>query len=300
MLLIEAYVVYNNKHMLRSKLQVWSLQTKNSVRYWGWATLLIVLMLSLVSIATAQSSSSIAQGFKYGGEGQAVPGMLVSAQSDNPETVVASSLENADLLLGVVSQGSTLELSDTGSTLQVVRSGETYALVSDINGDIQTGDRITASPIEGVGMKATENAVVVGIAQSNLDDVQLSEREIADNEGNLNTVRVGLMSVQIETIFYAGQATGSSFVPGFLQGVADSVAGKQVSPARVIIAAILLLLLFISIVVLLYSATKSSIISIGRNPLSEKSVRKSLFEVGITSIGILAFAVILIYLVLVI
>lgn len=286
--------------MVSRKLLVWSLQTKNSVRYWGWTTLLVVLMLSLVSIATAQGASSIAQGFRYGGTDQPVAGMLVSAQADSPETVVPSSLDNADLLLGVVGQGSTLEISDTESTIQVVRSGETIALVSDINGNIQTGDRITASPLEGVGMRATENVVVVGVAQRDLDDVEVSEREIADNEGNLNTVRIGLLPIQIETIFYVGQASGSSYVPTFLQGVADSVAGKQVSPARVIVAVILLLLLFISIVVLLYSATKSSIISIGRNPLSEKSVRKSLLQVGITSVGILAFAVILIYLVLVI
>lgn len=286
--------------MVVSKLRNWSLQTKNSVKYGGWAILLVVLVCSLVPIVTAQGSSSIAQGFRYDGDVQAVPGMLVSAKSDNPEAVVASSLDNADLLLGVVSQGSTLELSDTDSTLQVVRSGETRALVSDINGSINVGDRITASPIEGVGMRATENVVVVGIAQASLDEVQVSEREITDTDGNSNTVRIGSIPVQIETVFYSGQASGSSYVPGFLQGIADSVAGKQVSPARVIIAAILLLLLFISIAVLLYSATKSSIISIGRNPLSEKSVRKSLLEVGATSIGVLVFAVVLIYLVLVI
>lgn len=282
------------------KLQAWSLQTKNTFRYWGWATLWVVLICSLVPLVTAQGSSSIAQGFRYGAEGKAVPGTLVSSRSDNPETVVPSSLDNADLILGVVAKDSTLELSDDDSNLQVVRSGVTQVLVSDINGTVKSGDRVTASPIEGVGMRATENTVVVGIAQANLDDVKVSEREIVDSSGEMHTVRIGLVPVQIETIFYVGQTDGESYVPGFLQGIADSVAGKQVSPARVIVAAILLLLLFISVAVLLYSATKSSIISIGRNPLSEKSVRRSLLEVGVTSIGILAFAVILIYLVLVV
>lgn len=288
--------------MAIGKLQSWSLQTKSTVKYWGWVTLFVVLLCSLVSFTTAQGSSSIAQGFRYAGEGKPVAGSVVSSQPDNPETVVPSSLENQDLIMGVVGQSSTLELSDDDSNLQVVRSGMTPTLVSDINGTVETGDRITASPIEGVGMRATENAVVVGIAQANLDDVEVSEREIADSNGEMHTVRIGLIPVQVDTIFYAGgeQANGESFVPGFLQGIADSIAGKQVSAARVIVAAILVLLLFVSIAVLLYSATKSSIISIGRNPLSEKSVRRSLLEVGITSIGILAFAVIIIYLVLVV
>jgi hypothetical protein len=286
--------------MVIGKFRAWGLQTRNTFKYWGWVTLLVFLLCSLVSLATAQGSSSIAQGFRYGGEGSPVAGTLVSSQPDNPETVEPSSLENADLTLGVVGQGSTLELSDDDSTLQVVRSGIASTLVSDINGTVKAGDRITASPIQGVGMRATENAVVVGVAQANLDDVEISQRGIADSNGEMNTVRIGLIPVQIETIFYAGQTKGESFVPGFVQGIADSIAGRQVSPVRVIVAAVLLLLLFISITVLLYSATKSSIISIGRNPLSEKSVRRSLLEVGITSIGILAFAAILIYLVLVV
>lgn len=286
--------------MASRKLHVWSLETRDSIKYWGWTALLVILVCSLVPLARAQGSASIAQGYRYGGEGLVVPGTLVSTQQDDPETVVPSSLDNADLLVGVAGNNSTLELSDAESNLQVVRSGITPTLVSDINGNVQAGDRITSSPIEGVGMRASGNVVVVGIVQSDLDDANVSEREIADNEGVLHNVRIGLVPVQIETIFYAGETSKSSFVPGFFQELANSVAGKQVSPVRIIVAAILLLLLFVSVTVLVYAATKSSIISIGRNPLSEKSVRRSLLEVGLTAIGVLAFATILIYLVLVV
>jgi len=67
----------------------------------------------------------------------------------------------------------------------------------------------------------------------------------------------------------------------------------------VLLAVIVLLLAFISIAVLLYSAVKSSIISIGRNPLSEGAVRKSLLQVGLTIIGILLITLITIYLILI-
>jgi len=64
------------------------------------------------------------------------------------------------------------------------------------------------------------------------------------------------------------------------------------------VAALLVLFLFAAVIILLYSAVRSSIISIGRNPLSENAVRKGLLEVGLTVVGVLAFTVIVIYLIL--
>lgn len=259
--------------------------------------LFILLFLFVPSLGGVGGASSIAQGFQAASD-DIVSGSLVSAQGDNPNTVELSNLENADLLVGIVGEDSLIELSDGGSTAQVVVSGVTSALVSDINGEVRAGDRIAASPIAGVGMRAVENVIIVGIAQEDLGSVDTSARTITDSQGNPHTVSVGLLPVQVGTVFYAGEQDGSSFVPGFLQDLANTVAGRQVSPVRVLIAALVLVLLFVSVIVLLYSATKSSIISIGRNPLSEKAVHKSLFEIGLTVVGIMAFAVILIYLIL--
>lgn len=261
------------------------------------SALFVLLFLFVPSLGGVGAASSIAQGFQSASD-DVVTGSLVSAQGDNPDTVELSNLNNVDLLVGVVGQDSLIELSDGSSTAQVVVSGVASALVSDINGDIRAGDRITASPIAGVGMRAVENVVIVGIAQEDLSGVDTASRTVSDSQGNPHTVNVGLMPLQVGTVFYAGEHEGSSFVPGFLQDLANTVAGRQVSPVRVLIAALVLLLLFISVIVLLYSATKSSIISIGRNPLSEKAVHKSLFEIGLTVVGIMAFAVILIYLIL--
>lgn len=261
------------------------------------AMLFILLFLFVPSLGGVGGASSIAQGFQAASD-DIVSGSLVSAQANSPNTVELSNLDNADLLVGIVGEDSLIELSDGGSAAQVVVSGVASALVSDINGDVNAGDRIAASPIAGVGMKAVENVIIVGIAQEDLSNVDTAARTIMDSQGNPNTVSVGLLPVQVGTVFYAGEQDGSSFVPGFLQDLANTVAGRQVSPVRVLIAALILVLLFVSVVVLLYSATKSSIISIGRNPLSEKAVHKSLFEVGLTVVGIMAFAVILIYLIL--
>lgn len=260
------------------------------------STLVVLMFLLVPSFGGVGAASSIAQGFLAASD-NIVSGSLVSVQGDNPNTVELANMQNSDLLVGIVGEDSLIELSDGGGT-QVVVSGVASALVSDINGDIRAGDRVTASPIAGVGMRAAESVVVVGVAQESLDDVDTTARIIDDNQGNPQSVSIGILPIQVGTVFYAGEDDGSAFVPGFLQSLANTVAGRNVSPVRVLVAALILLLLFVCVIVLLYSATKSSIISIGRNPLSEKAVHKSLFEVGLTIIGIMAFAVILIYLIL--
>lgn len=268
------------------------------LRYLGWGATFVGLLLALVPPLGAQGVSSIAQGFQTT-DTNIVEGVLVSLKSDTPNSVELASPESSDQLIGVVGTDPLIELSDGANSVQVVTSGVTMALVSNINGGVRPGDKIAASPIEGVGMLATQTGVVVGTAQANLDEVTTSERSITDKDGNQQTVKIGMVPVQVDTVFYAGQVdAGSSFVPGALQDLANSIAGQQVSPVRILIAALLLILLLVSVVALIYSSVKSSIISIGRNPLSENAVHKSLFQVGLTTIGLLAFTVILVYLIL--
>lgn len=267
------------------------------IRYLGWGATFVGFLLALVPPLGAQGVSSIAQGFQTT-DTNIVEGALVSLKSDTPNSVELANPERADQLIGIVGENPLIELSDGTNSVQVVTSGVTQALVSDINGNVQPGDKITASPIEGVGMKATQTGVVVGTAQANLEEVNTSERTITDKEGKQQTVKIGVVPVQVDTVFFTGIASGSSFVPGVLQELANSIAGHQVSALRIMIAALLLLLLLVSVVVLIYSSVRSSIISIGRNPLSENAVHKSLLQVGLTTVGLLAFTVILVYLIL--
>ena len=269
----------------------------HKIRYLGWGATLAGLLLVLVPPLGAQGVSSIAQGFQTT-DTNIVEGALVSLKSDSPNTVELANPSRADKLVGVVGKNPLIELSSGVNSVQVVTSGVTKALVSDINGTISPGDSITASPIEGVGMKATQSGVVVGSAQNTLEAVQTTERSITDKDGKQQKVKIGLIPVQVDTVFFAGATSGSTFVPGVLQELANSIAGREVSAVRVLTASLLLLLLLVSVVVLLYSSVKSSIISIGRNPLSENAVHKSLLQVGLTIVGLLAFTVILVYLIL--
>jgi translation elongation factor EF-1beta len=267
------------------------------LRYIVLGTALLVWPFFFAMPGQAQGNSAIAQGFQTE-DGGITAAALVSIERDNPNSIELSSADKASRLTGIVSNNPLIDLSDGGSSVQVVTSGLTFGLVTNLNGNIRNGDKITASPIEGVGMKATESTVVVGTAQGSLDDVETETRTIKDVNGNEKEVRIGLVPIQVSVAYYSVDVGKASFVPGFLQELANSVAGRNVSPIRVLVAALILLLLFVSVTVLLYSAVRSSIISIGRNPLSEGAVRKSLFEVALTVVAVLIFATLTIYLVL--
>lgn len=269
----------------------------HTLRFLGWGIAIAGLLVLLVSPLGAQGASSISQGFQTT-DTNIVEGALVSLKPGTPNAVELSSSTRVDQLIGIVGDRPLIELSNGENSVQVVTSGVTLALVSDINGEVKTGDKITASPIEGVGMKATQSGIIAGTAQADLGSVDTSGRTVTDKSGAKQAVKIGLIPLQVDTVFFAGASTGSTFVPSAIQDLANSIAGREVSAVRVMVAALLLILLLVSVVVLLYSSVKSSIISIGRNPLSENAVHKSLFQVGLTIVGLLAFTVILVYLIL--
>jgi len=262
------------------------------------ATLGLVLIIVVAPVA-AEADSAIAQGFNSK-DSNITKASLVAITKDSTSAVELGSTDSTDRLVGVVSTRPLIQLSNGASDVQVVTSGLTAALVSNINGDIINGDKITSSPIAGVGMKATTSTVVVGIAQGDFKaSSNGEERTITDKNGKKQTVKIGQVPIQVGVAYYTiGTESGPSFVPDALQELANAIAGRNVSPVRVIVAGLIILLLFVSVTVTLYSAIRASLISIGRNPLSELAVRKSLAGVGRTLVAVFAFTLLAVYLVL--
>lgn len=256
-------------------------------------------MFALFAVAPvqAQDNSAIAQGFQGQGD-NFVAGTLASLKSQTNNTVELANIDNAEKLVGVVADNPLIGLGSENDEVQIVTSGVTVALVSDINGPVVAGDKITASPIDGVGMKTERSATIVGTAQANLAGVKLSQRKVTDVSGEEHTINIGSMPVQVGVAYYAAPSERSTLLPPFLQDLANTLAGREIAAVRVVLATVIMFLSLISVVVLLYSSVQSSIISIGRNPLSEGAVRKGLLQVGFTIIGILLLTVIAIYLIL--
>lgn len=256
----------------------------------------------LVMIPFAPALASLSQGFAT--TTTVATGSLVSLDPKSSGTVVVSDLNNVGRLFGVAvaPASASISLSGTGSgQVQVVTTGSALVLVSTAGGDIHVGDYITVSSIAGVGQKVGVSSTrVVGTAQSDFNSSTdgVSKRTIDDGTGK-KEVAIGQIPVVIAVSSYTATDGKQSYViPNWLQQLSNTLAGKSVSPVRVIIAGLILLVAIISISVLLWSAVRNSIISIGRNPLSRGGVLQGMLVIGLISIGILAITAIAMYLVI--
>src|SRR5690349_3509958 len=126
-------------------------------------------------------SAAISQGFQTS-ETSIRAGALVSFERGNSARVELANRERVEQLAGVVSDRPLIALSSGSSETQVVTQGVTSVLVSTVNGDIKAGDKITASPINGVGMKAESSTQVIGTAQEDLSSKQTQEVTIANGD----------------------------------------------------------------------------------------------------------------------
>jgi hypothetical protein len=293
--LYKGIFIYKNYYM-GNTLSITSLQ--RAVRKIGLFSGFLLLCVPTLVNATG----AISQGYKTKST-EVTKGALLSLVSSGSTEVEPANSGNVNSLVGIAADKPLVELSTSGQNTQVVVNGSTEALVSNINGDIKAGDKITASPVSGIGMKALEATEIVGSAQAGLDSVTTVSRTITDKDGKSETIKVGLLPIAINITHYsvpASQGTIASFVPPFLQSVANTIAGRQVTPIRVLLGATALLLGFIAIIVILSTAIRNGLISLGRNPLAQGALRKGLVDVIIAAIGLLVVTTVVVYVVLVV
>lgn len=258
------------------------------------------VVLSVVMSGTA--IASLSQGFST-----ATPiatGSLVALDAKSSGSVVISDTNNAARLFGVVVPPSSASISLSGGgngQVQVVTTGSAQVLVSTAGGDIRVGDYISVSPIAGVGQKVgPSSSRVVGTAAADFNGSGegVTRRTIDDGTGK-KEVSIGQIPVVIAVSSYtATDGIQSYAIPNWLQNLSNTLAGKAVSPVRIIIAGLLLIVSVISISVLLYSAVRNSIISIGRNPLSRSGVLQGMLTVGFVAVIILSVTAVAMYLVI--
>ncbi|HSX06755.1 MAG TPA: hypothetical protein VLG92_03480 [Candidatus Saccharimonadia bacterium] len=255
-----------------------------------------LILLSPSSIATA--SSAISQSYQTD-SGNITQGTLVSLTTSKSSLVTPASSSSAAALIGVATSKPLIELSNSGQgSVQVAVGGTVDAFVSDINGPVKAGDKVTASPISGIGMKATTASEIVGTAQANLSSTKTVTKTFTTTNGQKASVHVGLLPITVTVSYYsaaAPEASIASILPPFLQSIANTLTGKQVSPLRVLLGTCALLLGFIAATIMLYVAIRSQMISIGRNPLAESAIRKGLVDAIVAAIGVLLITIGVVY-----
>ena len=227
-------------------------------------------------------------------------GSIVSLEKNSSDYVKAATTSNVNNLLGIViSDSSSLISLSSGQTgqVQVATSGVAQVLVSDLNGDISTGDQITASPIAGVGMKATGNTKVIGIAQGDLTATNSTKQTYTDANKHKQTVVITQIPVQVSVSYYYKQPE-KTVIPSAIQNIANALAGKKVDPLPVLISAGIFVVTVIVVVSIIYSMIHSSIISVGRNPMSQSAIYRDMLQLSALIVGIIGIAMVSIYMIL--
>jgi hypothetical protein len=256
-----------------------------------------VSLLTVLGVGTTAGLTPLSQGFTS--KDPVANGSIVSLKSGTSDQVTASTAKEASAVFGVVisSDSSLLSLNNgTANQVQVATSGTVPVLVSDINGGIKDGDAITASPINGVGMKATANTKIIGVAQEDLTNNNSSNQTYKNKEGT-HHIQVGLISVLVNVAYYYKQPD-KTIIPSAIQNVANSVAGKKVDSVPILVSTGIFLVTLVVVVSIIYAMIRSSIISVGRNPMSQAAVYRDVLQMSALVVGIIGVATVSIYLVL--
>lgn len=260
------------------------------------SVLAVSSMLAAGLAAGAMAATPLSQGYRTG---EAIAqGSIVSLRPNTTDEVQPASVYTADNAFGVTIDNGGSLLSITGSEdtqVQVATSGTVQVLVSDINGAVKRGDPITASPIAGVGMKATNNVRIIGMAQA--DASNGSKQTYKDKAGKEQSVNVGQVPVLVNVAYFFKEPD-KTIIPAAIQSLANSIAGKQVDSLPILISAGIFIIMLIVVVSIVYAMIRSSIISIGRNPLSQSAVYRDLIQLSALVLAILAVGLVTIYLVL--
>lgn len=253
---------------------------------------------------TSTSTAPGAQAFKTDSPLQI--GTIVAIDSKDGSKVVPATQKNLNSMYGITvdqnQQTITIVSPTTGNQAYVASAGHFKTLVTNQNGAIKAGDYITLSAIDGVGMKADAGQkIVFGKALENFDGKTnaIGSTQLKDVNGKATgTVGIGMILVDINIKQNPIEKSTKANLPPLLQRIGQAIAEKPVGPFRIYLSIVITGISIFVAMVLLYGGVRNSLISIGRNPLSKKSIFRGLLEIVLTSIIILIIGLFAVYLLL--
>lgn len=261
----------------------------------------MAVVASLVSVAPV-AAQSLAQAYQVSGSVQ--KGMIVMLDPKDSEKVRPLTNKKDNAMHGVVvaANETVLSLGNEANVSQVyvANKGKYDVLVSTQNGTIRSGDLVSISSLDGVGMKADSGqSVILGRALADYDGTRnvSGTAELATSTGR-KQVAIGLLYVDIGVSHNPLAGSSGSPIPTFMKKAGESIAGKPVSAMRLYLALGVLIATTFMTGSLLYGGVRTSLVSIGRNPLARSRILKGLLQVLFMSLIIFSFGVFAIYLLL--
>ena len=242
----------------------------------------------------------------YAGSRPIDDGTIVQLTGEGAKTVEPATQEQMQNMFGVSVNPKLLSVRLSNERLEnetfVAVSGTYDVLVSSEGGDVRSGDYLTMSSINGVAMKAgTDEPTVLGRAVGSFDgsDVSLGKTTLRDDSGTeLGSVNLGSVPVTIDIKRNPNEQSTEANLPEPLKRVGQAIAEKEVSPVRIYLSMAITAVSLVSAIVVLYAGVRNGVISIGRNPMSKKSIFRALAEVILTSFLIVIIGLFAVYLLL--
>lgn len=232
-------------------------------------------------------------------------GVIVRMVDSGAKKVDRATQSQPGEMFGVTVDRNSLSVTLTSEGLEnevfVAVSGTYNVLVSTQGGSIAAGDYVKLSSVNGVAMKAgTEEARVFGRAAAAFDgkSATLGSTTLKDDAGGSRTVQLGSIPVTIDIRGNPNVKSTKVNVPEPLERIGQAIAEKEVNPIRIYLSLGITVLSIIIAVVILYAGIRNGVVSIGRNPMSKKSIFRALLEVILTSILVIVIGLAAVYLLL--
>jgi hypothetical protein len=251
----------------------------------------ILAMIVMPVFGLAAKADSVVKGYVASKPIQT--GMVVAIDKAAAGSVKPTPASDSSQIFGVAIDPSDAPIALVGNNSQVfVATTGTYpVLVSAQGGVIQKGDYISMSSTDGIAGKAhAGQKLILGRAESGFDGKTAT---ISTSDG----VNIGRVFV---TVAIAKNPVTSSdpTLPAPLRKLADTIGNRSVPVIRVYIALLIFLVSLVATVVVLWSGVRSSMISLGRNPLSRHAIFSGMYKVVFTGIGVFVIGLAGVYLLL--
>lgn len=268
-----------------------------SLKNLSFGALTLGLFTLIVGSSAIVVAQSVLQG--YSSEESLQKGMLIALKEDDQSKIVAVTDKNVAKFKGVIvnKNDSPVTISNEEHKYFVASVGPYEVLVSDENGPIKSGNYISVSSSSGIGALASQSQeYVIGVATSDFNGGGDSISSTGTDENKINIGRIGVDVALAKNPNM--KVAEKDKIPDIVQKFSNAIADKPVNSIRIYIGMAIFIASALISGTMLYSGVRNAIISIGRNPLSKKSIYRGLFQVILLSLIIFIIGIFGVYLLL--
>ncbi len=233
-----------------------------------------IFVIYLITISFFTSLVSFSSPVSHAAEFLGTAISLELQEKNVPEGSIISATKNGYSLskerydngiYGVTSKAPAVSLeSQKGNNLHtIVYVGQSEVLVSAKNGSIKKNDFITSSTDPGIGVKATENGFVVGIALENFSGNNTG-KILVNIDPHFNTTKIQTDS-----------ENGRDNIFNLLKNAKRSPSLSPLDSLRYLIAALVVIISFVLGFAYFGKVAQRGIEAVGRNPLAGRFIEFS-------------------------